>query len=106
MINMKILKLNNHWGLKVLFTETIMFSTQHVATYTMWDKLRVFSGSSGNLGILCFDLSGTHRKDFLNECPICLLGDFCKKKFYIELFIHYLFLIINYLFRYLLISIG
>jgi hypothetical protein len=42
---------------------------------TMWERLRVFSGCSGNRGRLFFCLSGTHRKDFLSDCPIVLLGD-------------------------------
>lgn len=45
-------------------------------TYTIWDKLRGFSGSSGKRGIFVFPFSGTHRKDFRREWPICLLGDF------------------------------
>lgn len=49
-------------------------------TYTIWERFKVFSGSSGNLGMFTFPFSGTHRKDFLKECPICLLGDFYKIK--------------------------
>lgn len=45
----------------------------------MWDKLIVFSGSSGNRGIVDFSFSGTQRNDFRRECPICLLGDFYSK---------------------------
>lgn len=41
----------------------------------MWERFSVFSGSSGNLGMLFRPFSGTHRNDFLSEWPICLLGD-------------------------------
>lgn len=42
---------------------------------TMCERFKVFSGWSGNFGrtvVVCF--SGTHRKLFRSEWPICLLG--------------------------------
>lgn len=41
----------------------------------MWERLSVFSGCSGKRGKLFRCLSGTQRNDFLNDCPIVLLGD-------------------------------
>lgn len=62
-------------GLELIGVSRIVGRGLIDATYTMCERLRVFSGCSGNRGRLFFCLSGTHRKDFLSDCPIVLLGD-------------------------------
>lgn len=48
---------------------------EQTKTYTICERFNVFSGCSGNLGILFFCLSGTHLNDFRRECPMVLVGD-------------------------------